>query len=380
MHVFRRKWRLPLLICIACALILMLGSCGSTPETAEEADGAVASGEVPESDGEAAGGESSGEPIEIGDEPVARVNGVPIFQSDLDRFVEDNRRRLAQQGRQLSEEDQLMLREQVLGGLINREVLLQEAADLGLEPSESAVDGQMSNIRGQFDSDEAFQNALEQQNLTETALRENIRVQLAIDRLVQQEVTGGIEITEEDKRDFYENNPQLFGEGATVEASHILIQTQGLSEDERADALARAEELREEVAGGADFHEVAEAESEGPSAANGGRLGSFQRGQMVPAFEEAAFSMEPGEISEVVETQFGYHIILVTDKSEGSTRSYEAAEQQIEQYLTQQENNQALESYVNRLRAGAEVEILYDEVEAPVVDGDGSGSDNGSDN
>lgn len=376
MHVFRRKWSAPLLIFMAFATVTFLGSCGSTPEAADEETGeATAGAETTETGGESTDGEVSADPagdsIEIGDEPVARVNGVPIFQSELDRFVEDNRRRLAQEGRQLNDEDQVMLREQVLGGLINREVLLQEAAELGLEATEPAIESQMANIRGQFDSDEAFREALEQQNLSETALRDNIRVQLAIDRLVQQEVSANIEITEEDKRTFYENNQQLFGQGATVEASHILIQTQGLSEDEQTDARTRAEAIREDVVGGADFHEVAQEQSEGPSAANGGRLGSFQRGQMVPAFEEAAFAMEPGEISEVVESQFGYHIILVTDKSEGSTQSYDAAEQQIEQYLTQQENNEALQSYVNRLRADAEVEILYDEVEEPLSDGEG---------
>jgi peptidyl-prolyl cis-trans isomerase C len=182
-----------------------------------------------------------------------------------------------------------------------------------------------------------------------------------------------VEVTQEEKEAFYEENAQLFQQSASVDASHILITTQGLSEEEKEEALQRAEEIREEVAGDADFHEVAREESEGPSASNGGRLGSFQRGQMVPAFEEAAFNLEPGEISEVVETQFGYHIILVTNKSEGQTQSFEEAEAQIQQYLLEQQNNEALQSYVEGLRAEAEVEVLLGELEESGAEGE-SGS------
>ena len=373
MQVLTRSAILPLLILLS----LVLFGCGSTPEPEESSEAEPEAEEIvvqDESEGDSAG---SGDRIEVADEPVARVNGVPIFQSELDRYVDDNRRRFAQQGRQLSEQDQVMLREQVLGGLINREVLLQQANELGYLASQGAVDEQITDIRGQFPNDEAFRNALAEQNLTEVELRDNIEVQLAIDALLQQEVFPNVEITEEEKREFFQENQQLFGQPATVDASHILIQTEGLSEEEKESALQRAEELRDEVVGGADFHQVAREESEGPSASNGGRLGSFQRGQMVPPFAEAAFALEPGEISEVVETQFGYHIILVTDRSEGSTRNFEEAEQRIEQYLAQQENNEAVQSYVNRLRADAEVEILSNEVEEALVQDESSGADRG---
>ncbi len=359
MNFVNQKRFSPLLFMLLAAAIFAISSCGSTPEEVEEPTEEAETVEESEQP-EASGGR---EQIEIADEPVARVNGVPIFQSELERFVENNRRQMAQQGRQLSEQDMVMVREQVLSGLINREVLLQQAGELDLRAQEAAVETQMGNIRSQFGSDEEYENALSQQNLTEEELRDNIQVQLTIDRLLQQEVYSEVEVTQEEKENFYEENPQLFQEGATVDASHILITTQGLSEAEKEEAFQRAQEIREEVVDGADFNEVAREQSEGPSASNGGRLGSFQQGQMVPAFEEAAFNLEPGEISEVVETQFGFHIILVTDKSEGRTQSFEEAESQIQQYLLQQENNEALQSYVQRLRADSEVEVLLDELE-----------------
>jgi peptidyl-prolyl cis-trans isomerase C len=362
MQFVSRKRFSPLLFIFVGLLALFVASCGSTPEEVEETGEPVETASEEES--------SRGDAIEIAEEPVARVNGAPIFQTELQRFVENNRRQMAQQGRELSEEDLVMLREQVLGGLINREVLLQQAGELGLSAQEAAVETQLGNIRSQFDSDEAYENALAGQNLTEEELRDNIEVQLSIDRLLQQEVYSQVEVTQEEKQEFYEENQQLFQQPASVDASHILISTQGLDEEAKAEALDRAEEIREDVVGGADFHETARELSEGPSASNGGRLGSFQRGQMVPAFEEAAFNLAPGEISEVVETQFGYHIILVTDKSEGRTQSFDEAEAQIQQYLLQQQNNEALQSYVERLRANAEVEILLDELEEEDLESD----------
>ncbi|MFP4330133.1 MAG: peptidylprolyl isomerase [Spirochaetaceae bacterium] len=346
---------------LAFALIVSVAffGCSSAPEP-------EAGGEPGESS--SAAEEPLGDSIELDGEPVARVNGVPIFESELDQYVEQQRAQLAQQGRRLDEEQQLILREQVLGGLINREVLLQEATELGLEAQPAAVESQLADIRSNFESDQAYESALETQGLREEELRENIEVQLTIDRLVQREVYSEVEVSEEEMRAFYDENPQFFEQSATVEASHILIQTEGLNEQQRAEALERAEEIREEVADGADFHEVAREESEGPSAPDGGRLGSFERGQMVAPFEEAAFSLETGEISEVVETQFGYHIILVTDRSEGGTQPFSEAEEQIRQFLMQERNNEALESYVNRLRADSEIEILRDDLEAPEAD------------
>ncbi|MFP4408075.1 MAG: peptidylprolyl isomerase [Spirochaetaceae bacterium] len=360
MHFVNQKRYTPLLFVLFVAVVFAISSCGSAPEEVQEP------AEDTESVGEAEQQEPSEgeEQIEIGDEPVARVNGVPIFQSELERFVENNRRQMAQQGRELSEEDMVMVREQVLSGLINREVLLQQAGELDLHAQEAAVETQMSNIRGQFGSDEEYENALSQQNLTEEELRDNIETQLTINQLLQQEVYSEIEVTQEEKESFYEENPELFQEEESVDASHILITTEGLNEEEKEEARRRAEEIREEVVDGADFNEVAREKSEGPSAPNGGRLGSFQRGQMVPAFEEAAFDLEAGEISEVVETEFGYHIILVTDKSEGRSRSFEEAESQIQQYLQENKSNEELESYVERLRADAEVEVLLDEFDA----------------
>ena len=232
MHFVNRKRFSPLLFIFVTLLAFGVTSCGSTPEEVEE------TGEPVEASGESSGsGEGGSEEIEIADEPVARVNGAPIFQTELERFVENNRRQMAQQGRELSEQDLVMLREQVLGGLINREVLLQQAGELGLEAQEAAVETQLANIRSQFGSEEEYRSALEGQNLSEEELRDNIQVQLTIDRLLQQEVYSNVEVTQEEKQSFYEDNQQLFQQPESVDASHILITTQGLDEEAKAEAL-----------------------------------------------------------------------------------------------------------------------------------------------
>jgi peptidyl-prolyl cis-trans isomerase C len=145
-----------------------------------------------------------------------------------------------------------------------------------------------------------------------------------------------------------------------VRASHILIGIpQNADAATKQQAKAKADALLKDLKAGKDFAATAKANSQDPgSAPNGGDLGYFEQGQMVPPFEQAAFALKPGEMSEVVETQFGYHIIKVADKQESKVVPLEEAKGQIEEYLTQQNRHAQTELFVNALRAKAKVEIL----------------------
>jgi peptidyl-prolyl cis-trans isomerase C len=166
-------------------------------------------------------------------------------------------------------------------------------------------------------------------------------------------------------RSFYEENPQYFEQPEQVAARHIILTTQGITDEaELAAKRAELEEIRQEIADGADFATVARERSEGPSASSGGDLGQFGRGQMVPEFEEAAFSLEPGELSGIVETQFGYHILQVTDRIPGRTESYEDAKENIRTFVTEQERNVAAQRYLGNLRSDAEI-LEFIEIDEP---------------
>jgi peptidyl-prolyl cis-trans isomerase C len=156
-----------------------------------------------------------------------------------------------------------------------------------------------------------------------------------------------VEVSEEEMKDFYEQNQDRFEKGEEVTASHILVKT----EDE-------AKAARERVVGGEAFGDVAQDVSTCPSKERGGDLGAFSKGRMVPEFEQVAFDMEVDEISEPVKTQFGYHIIKVTDKSDASKLSYDETKGEIRQRLTVEKQNKVYLDKVEALKGAYDVEIV----------------------
>lgn len=157
-----------------------------------------------------------------------------------------------------------------------------------------------------------------------------------------------IEVTDEEIKTYYEENKDTFTEPEQVHASHILLET----EEEANEILAQLNE-------GADFAELAKEHSKDPgSAQNGGDLGFFGRGEMVPEFEEAAFSLEVGEMSGVVESEHGYHIIKVTDKKEAKEYTLEEKREEIREQLFAQKLNAQVPAWLNELKQNAEIEKM----------------------
>jgi peptidyl-prolyl cis-trans isomerase C len=166
-------------------------------------------------------------------------------------------------------------------------------------------------------------------------------------------------VTVKDIEAFYEENKDRFVEPEKVKASHILIQiSPDATEQEKADAKSTLQTALEEAKGGSDFAELAKKHSQCPSASQGGDLGYFTRGRMVPEFEEAAFKLEPGQISDIVETQFGYHIILVQDKTPKRQLDIEEVGKKIKEVLSDKEMDTALKAWLKPIREEAKVEIL----------------------
>jgi len=144
-----------------------------------------------------------------------------------------------------------------------------------------------------------------------------------------------------------------------VRASHILIKVEPKAkESEKEDALKKIKEVQEKQKKGGDFAKLAKEYSQGPSNVKGGDLGFFKRGQMVPAFEEVAFKLKPGEVSEIVNTRFGYHLIKVVDKKPESTVPFEEIKERIGQYLKQQKVQKEVKQLVEKLRKEGKVETF----------------------
>jgi peptidyl-prolyl cis-trans isomerase C len=170
--------------------------------------------------------------------------------------------------------------------------------------------------------------------------------------------TGGVP-NDAQVREFYDKNPDKFKQDEAVRASHILFKV-----EESADAATKkkvkdqAEAVLKQVRAGADFGEMAKKHSADGSAQQGGDLNFFTKGQMVPAFDQAAFAMKPGEISDIVTTQFGYHIIKVTERRQASTVPFEQVSDRIKEYLTEQQKQQKVEAFIAGLKQKAKIEVL----------------------
>ena len=183
---------------------------------------------------------------------------------------------------------------------------------------------------------------------------------LLVERVLESEVLPSIEVDEETTRAFYEQHAEQFTEGGGVRARHILI---GISPDasdrQKGEARERADSLRREVEGGADFAELARTNSEDPgSAANGGDLGLVVRGQTVPDFEAALFALEPGDVSELIETPFGYHVTQMVEREAERIAPFAEASVQIREFLIQQEQQARTGAFIEALKAKSNIEIL----------------------
>jgi len=185
---------------------------------------------------------------------------------------------------------------------------------------------------------------------------------LAYQKLFESRFDDRVNITEEDAQKHYSENQQRFETPEQVKASHILIKPDTSDPNvepalAKAAAKAKAEDLLKQIKDGADFAELAEANSDCPSSARGGDLGFFSRGQMVPPFEEAAFALEVGKVSGIVETRHGCHIIKVADKKEAGTKTFEQVKDDLTKMLTAKRQSELVEQYIESLKV--EANIVY---------------------
>jgi len=343
------------------ALLLPLAAC----KKKEAASAAPASATQPVASAPAAGGTGPGAAAAPAAKPVpaqlpdvvARVNGEDVKKAELDmaiKTLEDRARTPVP-----AEQRDAVFR-QVLDRIIGYHLLVQEARNRKIAAPPWEVDGQIEQIKKQFPTEDAFKQMLQSRGVTVESLRKDTTDTIAVNQMLQKELDPKIKVTEADMKTFFDQNRPKFRQEDSVHASHILIRV-----DEKADAAARtvakakAEDLLKQLKKGVAFADLAKKNSEDPgSAANGGDLGFFSRGQMVPAFEAAAFALQPGQTSSVIETPFGYHVIRVSEAKPGRDLNYDEVKGQIDEYLKQQQRDQYSQEFVDQLRAKAKVQIL----------------------
>jgi peptidyl-prolyl cis-trans isomerase C len=292
-------------------------------------------------------------PAELPD-VVARVNGQPVTKADFDRLVKNIE---AGRGPIPADKRDEVLRA-VLDQLITYNVLKQEAASRKLAVADTDVEAQVAQMQKQFPTEAEFSKALTARNTTVAQLKADAKIDMAINKMMEAEVTA-VAATDADVQDFYAKNPDKFKQGESVRATHILIKA-----DEKADeptkkaARAKIDGLLKRVKAGEDFGALAKEHSEDGSSAQGGDLGFFPRGQMVPPFDQAAFALKPGEISDVVVSQFGFHIIKLIEKKDATVVPLEQVKPRVQEFLTNQKKQEKVDALIKDAKAKAKIEVL----------------------
>jgi len=288
---------------------------------------------------------------------LARVNGEAIGKVEFEKAIKNIEGRA---GGAVPADQRDRVYRGVLDQLVAYRLLMQETKARQIEVADAEVDARIAQIQQQFPSPDVFKQALAQQSMTMEQLREDAKSDMRVAKMLEAEVNSKVAVQPQEIDAFYRDNPDKFRQGERVRASHILIRT-----DEKADAKTKdaarqkAADILAQVKAGKDFAELAKQHSQDPgSAANGGDLGFFQQGQMVGAFERAAFALKPGEVSDVVETPFGFHIIKLAQKEAARTVPLEQVKPQIEQFLQNQQRQQKTQAFIESLKAKGKVEIL----------------------
>lgn len=250
-------------------------------------------------------------------ETVASVNGEKITSDDLYEILS------AQYG------------SSVVDTLITNKVIELEAKKQGVEVSKDAIDKELASFIESYGGEDSFNSALEYSGITLDDFKKDVEIYL----LTKEMMSKDIEIADEDIEAYFEENKADFNQPEEVRASHILV------EDE-----ATAQEVLEKINAGEDFAELAAEYSTDSTAENGGDLGFFGTGKMVEAFETAAFALNVGEVSDIVKTDYGFHIIKVTDKHEAEEAVFEDKKDEVKDILIEEEMNANYATWLEELK------------------------------
>jgi peptidyl-prolyl cis-trans isomerase C len=288
---------------------------------------------------------------------VARVNGEAVTRAELETAVGELE---ARAGQPVPAEQRDRVLRGVLDQLIGYRLLLQETVARKVAVPDAEVAARLDQIRSQFPTEEAFQQTLQERKMTLAGLRDDTRDGMRISAMLEAEVGAKAAVTPQQVMEFYEKNPSEFQQGERLRASHILVRVQANADAaEREAARAKAAGILAEVKAGKDFAALAKQHSDDPgSGANGGDLGFFERGQMVGPFEQAAFAMQPGQTSELVQSDFGFHIIRTVERQPARTVPLTEVSPRIEEFLSGQRREEQTRAFVESLRAKGKVEVL----------------------
>lgn len=291
---------------------------------------------------------------------VAKVNGAEIYQNELNNQINWLKSQLLHRGQDLNKIPENSIKEQALNSLIEIELAYQDAKAKKISAKKEEIDSRLDEFKKRFKEEKDFYDYLKSQGMDLSRLKREIEREIIvnkyIDEIILKDVKGP---KEEEIKKFYDDNPTYFIRPESVKASHILVSVQeNATPEQKKEAKKKADGILKELKKGANFEDLAKEKSDCPSKEKGGDLGFFPKGAMVKPFEDVAFSLKPGVLSDVVETKFGYHIILVKEHKQEEKIKLEEAKDKIKSFLEEKNKEELIRKRIDELLPKAKIEKL----------------------
>jgi peptidyl-prolyl cis-trans isomerase SurA len=305
------------------------------------------------------------------EEIIARVNNQIITRSEYLREKDQLKQEAQQQDAANADKIYMDRERDILRGLIDQQLLLEKAKDLGITADTDLVK-RLDEIRKQMNltSMDDLEKAAQSQGVSFEDFKQNLRNQIITQKVISEQVGSKIQVSKDEEQQYYDSHKDELMQPEQIRLSEILVSTQkpavanektGGSDKPAADddqqalaaAEAKAKDLLSQIQKGAKFEDVAKKSSDGPTASQGGDLGYFKRGALAKELEDKTFAMKPGEVSDVIRTRQGYVLLKVTEHAEPGVPPMKDVEPKVQEALYMQKLDPSLRAYLTKLREEA---------------------------
>jgi parvulin-like peptidyl-prolyl isomerase len=296
------------------------------------------------------------------DKIVARVNGDIILMSDLKgrsmQFLSEMKRK----NQPVDEDNIHKVEKEILNEMIEERLMLQFANNNNIKILDEDIKTAIEDVKKQNNfTDEMLEKVLKNENVTINDYRERLKEQMMISKVINYEVKSNIHIEENEIKKYYEEHRDEFKTPEEVRVRHMVFMYSEEERDSSKEEVIRkkAADILNKIREGEDFAKLASIYSEDPSAKSGGDLGYFSRGKMIKDFEDAAFILKKGEVSDVIRTPYGFHIIKCEDKKEAGFRPAEEVSGEIEKSIFLEKMKSLKNIWMKKMKEKAFIDVLY---------------------
>jgi len=286
---------------------------------------------------------------------VAKVNGQDIHNNDILRQLKKTLKNYKDRGIPLTAEEEKITAKKLIENEIGRALLLQKGNEINAHVSDEALDRKLRKVKSSFKSDSIFEHELKNRKLTLDQYKKELKIDLLMQQVIDQEIEPKIKISEKDIQSFYEKNKEKFYMDKKARASVILVKAKRGNTKSEKSAQEKIESILEKIKNGSTFNEMATKYSQDSLAPKGGDLGYFTKNQIFGAFSSRAFDMKVNEVSSVFKTGLGFHILKLTDLIEGKIMSLDRAKTRIEKILRKNKIGNATRNYVETLKQKSKI-------------------------